>query len=191
MPHPWSVQGQDDKVFEQPGLVKDGPAHEMWFGLHDLYRFLPTQTIPWFYNLSSITCVSQAGLIAFSSGQFSFESHKKDTMTLDSLWRKSKLLMQRKDYHTRQIIYILSYQELLREPNVFFWSAPVTKLKVSHLFFVSLLYQDCSFYHFQITYRSFLNKEPQSKPQACVLSNQHFDKISRSLSVLFICLRLL
>lgn len=138
-------------------------------------------------------CASQAGLIAFSSGQFSFESHKKDTMTQESFSEAKANCFYRRtmDYHTRWITYTRSYQEFLRESNVFFWSAPTTKPKVSHLVFVCPLYQDCSFYHFQITYQSFLNKEPQSRPQALVLPNQHFDKVLRSLSVLFICPRLL
>lgn len=40
-----SVQGEVRWVFEQPDPVKEDPGHGMGFGLHDLYRFLPTQII--------------------------------------------------------------------------------------------------------------------------------------------------
>lgn len=94
------------------------------------------------------------------------------------------------DYHTRRITYTLSYQEFLRDSPM---SSEVPQLQ-NPRFPILLLSPSLSrlfFYHFQINYQSFLNKEPQSKPQALVLSNKHFDEISRFLSVLFTCLRLL
>lgn len=121
-----------------------------------------------------------------------FESHKKrhnDPRQL--LWSKRKLLLQGSSGISHKMDYIHSLlPRVFKRAQHFLLKCPNYRTQgfPFGFCFPSL---SSSFCYFQITYQSFLNTETQSKPQALVLSNQHFDKISGSLSALFICLRLL
>jgi len=50
-PLPGRIQGQVGWGSEHPGLVEGVPAHGRGAGMRWSIRSLPTQTVPWFYDL--------------------------------------------------------------------------------------------------------------------------------------------